>query len=288
MQSVREIRRKIRTVRNIQKITDAMRRVAAAKLRRVQSKVLAARPYAEKMAEMLDRLGEVAGAVEHPLLEVRDLRASALVVVGSDRGLCGSYNANIVRLAERHVAAAEHPVRVVTVGRKPGAYYAAHGGALRRFAGVSEASSASDIAELAAYLRELFETGQVDEVSICYAQSVSAIVQRPTITRFLPLTHGPSAGGARSYIPREYILEPDAQSILRVLVPAYIDTQLYHIVLEAAASEYGARMMAMTSATDSAAEILADLTLSYNKARQTGITRELIEIVSGASALAEA
>ncbi len=295
MLSVRQIRRKIRTVRNIHKITDAMKRVAAAKLRRAQDRVAAARPYAEKLAEIMMRVGGHAGEIEHPLLEVRPAENVVLVVVGSDRGLCGSYNGNLCRRAQRFIEECPHPVKLVTVNKKADAFFR-HRQApiLRTFRELSGDSTAVQVAELSSYLRDLYAQGEADEVYVCYNEFVSAVLQQPTIQKFLPFAHEaepaldvPAGDEGMPRAETEYIFEPDARAILLELIPAYVDTQVFHVILEATASEHGARMCAMTNATDNAAEMLADLTLTYNKARQAGITTELLEIVSGAEALTE-
>ncbi len=289
MLSVRHIRRKIRTVRNIHKITDAMKRVAAAKLRRVQDRVAAARPYAEKLREIMDRLGGAAGELEHPLLDVRETERVLLVVIGSDRGLCGSYNGNLCRFAQSVVDECPHAVQLVTVNKKASDFFRRKPTeVIRTFGGISDETSAAEMAEFSGYLRGLYETGAVDEIQVCYTEFVSAVVQKPKVVRFLPFSQEePRDEGAPSENGIEYLFEPDARTIMLELIPAYVDTQIYHMVLEATASEHGARMMAMTNATDNARDMILDLTLTFNKVRQAGITTELLEIVAGANALQE-
>lgn len=290
MLNARHIRRKIRTVRNIHKITDAMKRVAAAKLRRVQDRVASARPYAEKLREIMTHLGGVAGTVEHPLLDVRETERVLLVVIGSDRGLCGSYNGNLCRFAQAFIEQCPHAIQLVTVNKKPSDFFRRKATeVIRTFAGISDETSAPAMSEFSTYLRGLYEGGEVDEIHICYTEFVSAVVQKPKVVRFLPFAQeeSPEASDAAGS-DLEYIFEPDATTILLELIPAYVDTQVYHLVLEATASEHGARMMAMTNATDNAREMIDDLTLTLNKVRQAGITTELLEIVAGANALQEA
>ncbi|MBP7560089.1 MAG: ATP synthase F1 subunit gamma [Armatimonadetes bacterium] len=289
MVSVRLIRRKIRTVRNIRQITDAMKRVAAARLQRAQHRVAASRPYAEKLAQTLHRVGAAAGEIEHPLLHTREPRTTCVVVVGSDRGLCGSYNGNLLRFVERFIASQNSDVKVVPVNRKACEYFLGRRDrheVLRTFVGLSDQSPAGDVSILSTYLRDLYASEQVDEVYLCYQRFVSAVVQRPTAQRFLPFSATVRAQDDVSEAS-EYILEPDPQTIMLALIPTYVDTQIYHAILEAAASEYGSRMMAMTNATQSATDMIEDLTLTFNKARQAAITTELVEIVAGAEALAE-
>ncbi|MBD3174148.1 MAG: ATP synthase F1 subunit gamma [Armatimonadia bacterium] len=291
MVSVRIIRRKIRTVRNIRQITDAMKRVAAARLQRAQQRVAAGRPYAEKLAQALHRVGAAAGEVDHPLLKVREPESVCVVVVGSDRGLCGSYNGNLFRFAERFIGGLEGDVRIVTVNRKANDFFLKRQdryNVIHTFEGLSDQSSAAEISELSTFLRELYETEEVDEVHLCYQQFVSAVSQRPTAQKFLPFaaeSHGDGDEGGDT--ESEYIFEPDPRTIMLELIPMYVDTEIYHAILEAAASEYGARMMAMTNATQSATDMIDDLTLTYNKVRQASITTELLEIVAGAEALVD-
>jgi F-type H+-transporting ATPase subunit gamma len=289
--SVRIIRRKIRTVRNIRQITDAMKRVAAARLQRAQQRVAAGRPYAEKLAQALHRVGAAAGDVDHPLLKVREPENVCVVVVGSDRGLCGSYNGNLFRFAERFIGGLEGDVRIVTVNRKANDFFLKRQdryNVIRTFEGLSDQSSAAEISELSTFLRELYETEEVDEVHLCYQQFVSAVSQRPTAQKFLPFATEPHGDGEEGgETESEYIFEPDPRTIMLELIPTYVDTEIYHAILEAAASEYGARMMAMTNATQSATDMIDDLTLTYNKVRQASITTELLEIVAGAEALVD-
>lgn len=290
MVSVRIIRRKIRTIRSIRQITDAMKRVAAARLQRAQHRVTESRPYAEKLSQTLRRVAAAAGETAHPLLRRREATRVCVMVMGSDRGLCGSYNGSLFRYAEQFMASLQADVSVVPVNRKAVEHFAKRQdrySVLRTFVGLSDQSPAIDVSVLSTYLRELYAAEETDEVYICYQRFISAVSQRPTVQRFLPFAtrlrgHGdPHAEGP------EYIFEPDAATIMQTLIPTYIDTQIYHAVLEAAASEYGARMMAMTNATQSATDMINDLTLSFNKARQASITTELVEIVAGAEALAE-
>lgn len=285
MLSTKAIRRKIRTVKNIQKITDAMRMVAAAKLQRVQAKVAAGRPYADKMSELLHRVAPHAANVEHPLLEVRDpVEHIAVIVMAGNRGLCGSFNSNVLRRAERHLETLEAPSQVISVGRKAGDFMVRRGHeVLRRFDGLSAESPLSDVQELAWMVRDAYESGQVDRVDIIYTEFVSAVEQRPKTLQFLPFQTSSSENVHAADV--EYIFEPDAGALMMALLPRYVDTLIYHLVLESTASEHGARMMAMTNASDNASEVMDNLTLRYNRARQQSITTELLEVVGGANAL---
>jgi len=266
-----------------------MKRVAAARLRRAQGRVAAGRPYAEKLAEVLQRVGAHAGQIDHPLLVVREPKCAAVVVIGSDRGLCGSYNSGLIRHAQGFIAELDRPVKLVTVNRKTTEFFRRRPQyeVLKSFVGLSDQSSAIEISVLSGYLRDIYEAEQVDEVYVCYTQFVSAVVQRPKTARFLPFSRNGSEDEGADASRSEYIFEPNAADLLRAIIPAYVDTEVYHLVMESAASEYGARMMAMTNATENATEMIRDLTLTFNKARQAGITTELLEVVAGADALTE-
>ena len=285
MLSTRVIRRKIRTVQNIRKITDAMRMVAAAKLRRVQAKVAAGRPYSEKMTELLHRVAPHAQGVQHPLLEVREpVSRIGLIVMAADRGLCGSFNSNILRRAKKFIDGSAAPVELVTVGKKARDFFNYRRYAISRsFLGLSAQSSALEIGELSAEIRGMYETKRVDEVHILYTEFLNAVQQRPKQLQFLPFM--PPSGGGDAGEGTDYIFEPDPKALMEALIPRYVDTTVYHLVLESTASEHGARMMAMTNAATNAAEVIDSLTLSFNKARQASITGELLEIVAGADAL---
>lgn len=267
-----------------------MKRVAAARLQRAQARVAAGRPYSERLSAVLHRVGAAAGDIEHPLIKTREPRTTCVVVIGSDRGLCGSYNGNLLRFAERFISSLKADVQVVPVNRKACSYFLKRRDrhhVARTFVGLSDQSPATDASVLSTYLRDLYSSEQVDEVYLCYQRFVSAVIQRPTAQRFLPFSAEARSRGGEAAETTEYILEPDPRTIMLALIPAYVDTQIYHAVLEAAASEYGARMVAMTNATQSATDMIDDLTLTFNKARQAGITTELVEIVAGAEALTE-
>jgi F-type H+-transporting ATPase subunit gamma len=286
-QNERAIRRKIRAVQKIQQITKAMRAVAAARLRRVREKVEAGRPYYEGMRAVLARVAVQAVQVRHPLLEVRPVARSCVVVIGGDRGLCGGYNVNLGRAAHQLIEGLDERQAdriVVTVGRKARDYLAFRKIALERhFPQLTADSTVAEAAVVAIYVRELYESASVDEVRIIYTKFVSPMEHRPTEVTLLPLQTPDmeESGGAGA----EYIFEPVPEQLLGNLLPRYFDTQLYHLLLESMASEQGARMVAMSAATDNAGEMIDQLTLERNKARQQTITGELLDIVGGAEAL---
>jgi F-type H+-transporting ATPase subunit gamma len=283
MASQRDIRRRIGAVRNIKQITRAMQFVAASKLKRAQDATLAARPYSEKLDEVLADLAAVLGEADHPLLAEREAGGKRLIVlVTTDRGLAGPLNTNAIRFAAREIT--DHPgdLTVVTVGRKGRDAMRRAGVPLEaHFAGFGDRPSFADVLPLARLITDDFLTGSFARVDIIYSRFVSTLVQRPEMFQLLPIRPSADTEG----IPgRQFIFEPGAATVLEQLVPRYVATRLFQAVLEAKASEESSRMVAMKNATENAEDLIEDLTLSYNKVRQANITREMIEIASGAQA----
>ena len=282
MASQREIRRRIASVRNIKQITRAMQFVAASKLKRAQDATLAARPYSEKIDEVLADVASVLGGETHPLLAQREGNARCLVVFTTDRPLAGALNANVVRFAGHEIVEHQGDVTVVAVGRKGR-------DALRRlrvpiagfFPNFGDRPSFADVLPLARLITDDFLSGTYDRVDLVYPQFVSTLTQRPVLETLLPVHPSEDTHG----IPgRQFIFEPNPGAVLEQLVPRYVATRVYQAVLESAASEQSSRMVAMRNATENAEELIDDLTLTYNKVRQANITREMIEIASGAQA----
>jgi F-type H+-transporting ATPase subunit gamma len=282
MPSLKDLRKRIASVRSTQQITKAMKMVAAARLRRAQEAAERARPYAAKLTEMFTEV--VAGLSEdaHPLLARRAEARADLIVLTSDRGLCGGYNANLLRQAEVFLRDhAEEKTQLVLVGRKALDYFRRRGVApLSEHAGVLGTPSAQVAGKLADRVTARFAEGETDAVYLLYSRFQSAISQVPTIVRLLPVD-----APAEDTSPVEYIFEPPRPELLAALLPRYIQTRLLQALLESIASELGARMTAMDNATRNASEMIDRLTLSMNRARQAAITTELMEIVSGAEAL---
>lgn len=282
MASQRDIRRRIGSVRNIKQITRAMQFVAASKLKRAQDATLAARPYSEKLDEVLADLAAVLGGEDHPLLAARSGGKRLIVLITTDRPLAGPLNTNIVRFASRDIIEHKGDLALVTVGRKgrdamrrAGVPIEAH------FATFGDRPAFADVIPLARLLTDDFLNDTVDRVDIVYSHWVSTLVQRPTLVTILPVQPAEDTEG----IPgNQFIFEPNAGEVLRQLLPRYVATRLFQAVLEAKASEESSRMVAMKNATENAEELIEDLTLSYNKVRQANITREMIEIASGANA----
>lgn len=290
--SVRDIRRRIASVRNTQQITKAMEMVAAAKLRRAQARVIAARPFATRLEATLSRLVaglREAGAGEgwtagHPLLAERPVRQVLCAAVTADRGLAGGYNANVIRRVERFLQEVGVPAGLVTVGRKARDYFRRRRSIEAEFVHLGDDIDYTTAREVARALSEPFASGRYDAVYLVYSEFVSAVTQRPTVVQLLPIRPPEGAGGARG---REYLYVPSPGEILGILVPRYVEVLVYRALLEAKASEHGARMTAMRNASDNAEEMIESLTLSFNKARQAGITKEIAEIVGGAEALVQ-
>ena len=284
MPSLKSLRKRITTVRSTQKITKAMKMVAAAKLRRAQDAAERARPYAAKVVEMFGAVVSDVEGTAHPLLARRDEARIELVVVTSDRGLCGGYNANLLRKAEAFVR--EHPGRqivVTTVGRKALDFFRRRAFTLAgEQTEIMSRPAIESARALAQGMTQRFADGETDAVYLLYSRFRSAVSQIPTVTPLLPVTQPDATAPAQ---PAEYIFEPVRPELLAALLPRYIETLLMQALLESIASEHGARMTAMENATRNAADMIERLTLSMNRARQATITTELMEIVSGAEAL---
>ena len=283
MANTREIKRRIRAVDNIQQITKAMEMVSAAKLRRAQDNVLAARPYSERLELTLQRLSNAGVALDHPLLQKPKSNKLALAVIAGDRGLAGSYNANILRHASKRLQ--EHDdVMLIPIGRRVLDYFRRRSYEMgAAFVNIGEEASFSKAEEIADYLMSLFVEGQVGEVRLVYTQFVSAITQRTEEMQLLPLPQPEASQQGQD--AAEYIFVPSAEGLLKELLPKLVKNQVFRALLESKASEHGARMTAMRSASDNAVELIDSLTLQFNRARQAAITTEISEIVGGAEAL---
>jgi F-type H+-transporting ATPase subunit gamma len=285
MPSLKAVRLRIASVKSTQKITSAMKMVAAAKLRRSQDAIIAARPYAKSMADITAEVAARAGAEDHPLLERRTTKRIALVVITSDRGLCGGFNTNLCRTAQRHAedrAAEIEECRFEVVGRKGRDYFRRRRLNLTRdLPGVAADSAVERAKQIAAAVTEEFLSGTVDGVGLVYNQFRSVISQKPAVEPLLPVAAAPTSSEASS---QEFLFEPGKGEILNYILPMYVETQIHRALLESIASEFGARMTAMENATKNATEMIGRLTLQYNRARQASITKELMEIVGGAEA----
>lgn len=265
-----------------------MQMVAASKMRRAQEQALATRAYAEKAWELLTFLASQMPVEEppHSLLTYRSVNTIGLLLITGDRGLAGAYNHNIIRLAAEFIREATSPVKLVTVGRKGRDLMLRYGGDIvAEFTGVPDQPAFTDITPIARTVIEDFLKGTLDQVIIAYTHFINTLVHRPALRQLLPIRH------IREVRPRpigEYIFEPDPQAILEEVLPRFTELQLYQAILESLASEHSARMVAMRNASDNAEALVGDLTLSYNRARQEAITKEIMDIAGGAEALAKA
>ena len=293
MPSLRDIRRRIRSIRNTAKITKAMELVAASRLRRAQMRVTASRPYAEAMRSLIAELGGLApsgGEALHPLLVQRPINNVGVLLVTPDRGLAGALNTNVIRRGTEvileHEGGGTHEVHVVTVGRKGQDFLARRGRKLLgTFIGIIDRVRYDDVIPIARVIMDAFVSGQIDRALLVYPRFISTLQQRPDVVQLLPIEPPEAQRGERQR-RLDYIFEPDPQSILEQLLPRYIEVQIYQAILETAASFFSAQMVAMRNATDNANDLVQDLSLTYNKVRQANITREVTEIASAAEAMA--
>jgi len=282
MATLREIRTRIRSVRNTAQITKTMEMVSAAKLRRAQTAVEAARPYATLLSEVLQNLAQASGDALHPAFVRREVKTRAIVLVTSDRGLAGAFNANLVRATEARIREANRPTRLVLLGKKGYAYFRRRNADILAYrddmGGVADWKYAE---ALSRDLLERFLSGEIDEVDLVTTHFKSALSREIVVEPLLPLGTQRAAGTPS----RDYIFEPGPEEILARIVPYFLAMRLYAALAESAASEHGARMIAMGSATKNAGEMIQNLTLHMNRTRQATITREIVEIVGGAEAL---
>ncbi|HZP39465.1 MAG TPA: ATP synthase F1 subunit gamma [Methylomirabilota bacterium] len=291
MATLRDIRRRIRSVESTQKITRAMKLVAAAKLRRAQERILAARPYAVKMAELLSSLVRRAEGEAHPLLVRRPASRKRLVIITADKGLCGAFNSNILRASLAFLREqGDASVTLVVVGKKARDFYRRRPYEVKsEMLGFFDRLAYSHAQELAGGLMKEYLAGEIDEVHLMYNEFRSVAVQRVKRAQLLPIEPetGPDGEGDEA-AAGDYIYEPSPDAILAALLPRHVTTQVYRALMESVAGEYGARMTAMEAATKNAKEMIGVLTIQYNKARQERITKELLDIVGGAEALRQA
>lgn len=286
MPSLKDIRRRITSVKKTQQITRAMRMVAGAKLRRAEESILAARPYSDQMRETLAEVARAQREAEHPLLLPHpELRRVELLVVSSDRGLCGAFNANVVKYGERLLRERQkrgQQVRVTCAGRKAADFFKRR--YPQEFQGAQPHEGWVEYAKAAAIARQVsarYVAGETDQVLLVYNEFVNAMTQRPRDVQLLPFAP-PSLEGEQ---PLPFEIEPSPQRLLDVLVPKAVEVEVYRALLENQSGEHAARMTAMESATRNTEELISSLTLKFNRARQAAITKELVEIVSGAEAL---
>ncbi len=301
MASIRELKRRIKSVKNISQVTRAMQMVAASRMRRAQEQALASRPYAAKAWEVLVHLASQQGATEqlHPLLTHRDdVKNMAIILITADKGLAGAYNSNMIRATSRFMR--EHDQReasLITVGRKGRDFMVRYGrNVVAEFADLPAQPTTLDIGPIARLAVDGFLADEYDEVYLAYTNFINTLQQEPTIDLLLPIQPGRIEGKVMSELLDyetapglvEYVYEPNPATLLDTILPRFTELQVYQAVLESLASEHSARMVAMRNATENAKDLISDLTLTYNKVRQDAITKEMLDIAGGAEALSQA
>jgi F-type H+-transporting ATPase subunit gamma len=283
MPDIRKIRRRIKGVRNIAKITRAMEMIAASKMKKAQERGLAGRPYSEKIRQVIADLAALPETtLQHPLLQSRPEERITVIHITPDRGFCGGLNANLNRKLVNFILEQKKPVDVIAVGRK-GREFAARSGVKlsAEFSGLGDAPSFLDSLPISNIVISEYSAGKTDKVLISHPHFVSTLVQKPVFKQLLPVVPAVIPGAQNV----DYLYEPGAQEVLNALLPRFVEMEIYHAILESIASEHSARMVAMRNATESANELIGDLTLLYNKARQETITRELLDLIGGVAAL---
>ncbi len=290
MAKSREIKRRMQSITNTRQITSAMKMVSASKLRRAQNYVGAGKAYRDKLKHVLAQVSQsLTGSESDPLLEVRPIQREVFVVFASNKGLAGGYNNNLLNVALRAIEEAKmqgREVGVVAIGKKTVDFFAKRGITIdEQFLDVADIPNSTDSQAISRAVRTIYVSERADKVSVAYQEFRSAMSQLPRIVPILPIETEDMADVSETDINKDYIFEPNAQDILSELLPLYLSNQIHSALVDAKASEHGARMTAMTAATDNATDLLSELEISYNRARQTAITNEITEIVAGADAL---
>ncbi len=285
---MRDIRSRIKSVTSTQKITKAMKMVSASKLRKTQGTLIEIRPYSDKIQEVMDNLLTGDSASDNKFITPRDeVKKVLYIVVAGDRGLCGGYNMNLIRFAEQQIATLPEGMDydMLLVGKRTSDYFRVRPqfNVMENFTNIGDCPNVSQGKALSDYVIKKYLDGEVDEVHMVYSKFITVMTQEPAVAQILPIPC--TASDDEEAMESDYIFEPNGKDILDVILPKYVDTTIYRLLLEAKAGEHGARMTAMGSATDNAKELIEKLTLSLNRARQAQITTEISEIVSGAAAL---
>ncbi|MBU1487126.1 ATP synthase F1 subunit gamma [bacterium] len=285
MPGVKEIKRRITSISNIKQITRAMKLIATAKLQKAQSSLLVFRPYARTLREMLGNLSVRCERELHPLLEQRPVRKKLILAVTSNRGLCGPFNRSILERAEKFVKESDLPVCLGLVGKKAAQYFKRREMEISFAQNLPDPVTYKEVEEITAKITEAYTNEECDEVYLLVNKFKNVMVQIPTFVKLLPLSIEKIEQD--NQITTDYLYEPGPEAIFNELLPRYLNVQIYRMLLESTVSEHSARMLAMDNATRSANDMIDELTLSFNKARQAGITKEITEIVTGIGALAE-
>ncbi|OPX84361.1 MAG: ATP synthase gamma chain [Pelotomaculum sp. PtaB.Bin104] len=286
MASLRDLRRRIKSTGNMQKITKAMKAVSAAKMRKAQEAVMSARPYAKRIRGVMGRVAAASGSVNHPLLAVRDPKRVAYIVITADRGLCGGFNSNVIKMAAQTIKTTSAEVSLITVGRKARDFFKKRGFKIdMEYVGLGDNIKYSTAREINSSIVNKYTAEEYDAVYIIFSEFVNVLVQKPVMMKLLP-AEAPAEEGEGQARQENYIFEPSsAKDVLAELLPKYLENAIYQGLLESKAGEQSARMTAMENSTKSASDIIDSLTLSMNRARQAAITSEISEIVGGAAAL---
>lgn len=272
----------------MQQITKAMKAVSAAKMRKAQEAVTLARPYSKRIKSVLGRVAVASAGVNNPLLEVREPKKAAYIVISADRGLCGGFNSNVIKRATQELKAASAEVSLVTIGRKSRDFFVRRGfNITKQYVGLGDDIKYGTVREIASYVIDKYSNQEYDVVYLIYSQFVNVLVQKPIVTKLLPAEPPKEAEGTATDEVKKvsYIFEPSPEAVLAELLPKYIENAIYQGLLETKAGFYSAQMTAMENATKSASDMIDNLTLSMNRARQAQITKEISEIVGGVAAL---
>jgi len=286
MPGTKDIKRRIRSVISIQQITRAMEMIAVSRLKRAEDRLRSARPYAEKIQELMESLAPSLPRIDHPLLVKREVKRIGLVLITSDKGLCGGYNANVTSQASRFIDQhSDKEIRLILIGRKGYDLFRRKTYPIdHTLLQISKEITLQEVKEISGVIVKGFQEARYDEVDLIYTRFQSAVATRPTVMKLLPLESSEVLKKG-SEIKGEPIFEPTAEEIMTYLLPKYLEAQIYKGMVESVASEQGARMVSMKSASENAEEMISNLTLSFNKARQASITKELLEVTTGAEAL---
>jgi F-type H+-transporting ATPase subunit gamma len=282
-ETTRDIKRRIRGISNTRQITKAMELVSSAKLKRARERLEKSRPYYNTVLSNIQDILATTGNMKHPLLDNREVKSSLYIVVSADRGLAGGYNAGVIRLAENKIREDNIDAKIIAVGSKARDYFKKRGYDLvGDFVGISEEPEFADARKIGNIALELYKNKDIDEINIVYTKFLGTISQEPTILKLLPSTEVHEGSSERRTVTE---FEPSTEEVLSYLIPKYIQSTIYGALIEASSSEQAARRVAMEAATDNADEMIDELNISYNRARQAAITMEITEIVSGADAL---
>jgi F-type H+-transporting ATPase subunit gamma len=285
MANLRDLRRRIKSIKSTQQITKAMKAVSAAKMRKAQEAVISARPYSKRVKGVLGRVAMASAGVNHPLLEVREPKKVAFIVMAADRGLCGGFNGNVIRRAAQELKSAGADSSLIVVGRKSRDFFQRRGyNIAKEYIGLGDNIKYASARDIGSFVVDKYAKEEYDVVYLIYSQFINVLVQKPIMVKLLP-AEPPAEEGEDENKKVDYIFEPSAEAVLAELLPKYIENAIYQGLLETKAGFYSAQMTAMDNATKNASEMIDNLTLIMNRARQAVITKEISEICSGAAAL---